>query len=1069
MNRLKNLLLVTSLLAGSTVVGQQLNYQGKPTLKELFSTIRQQTGYNIIASGNQIDLNTVVKVQAKDKALRDVLDEAFKDLPFTFKIVGREITILPREKSGQQHQKQQQPAKQLLLNGTVRDKSGPVELVTVYNKSNDKVTFTNDKGAFKIERTNHTDTLVFSSVGYEERQLAVAPSQSIINMQLLQTQNLLDEVSVLSYGQEVSKRLNTGSTASVTAATIEKTPTADPLIALQNRVPGMMINTLNGLPGIQTQVQIRGINTVNQDGQARQPLYIVDGIPFNSSSLAYIGANGLTSSYLGESPFKSIDPSTIAGIEVLKDADATAIYGARGANGVILITTKRGKPGRPTISADYYHSFGSIAKYVKMLNTAQYLEMRREAAKNDGIELTPNDYPDLLKWSQTEDHDWQKEYFGNVAHTSNAELSLSGGSSGFNYLLGGGFRRENTVYQKKNGLSVGNFRSNLDYHSNDGKFKASLSASYATDKNEVIPLSFTNFQTLPPNFSLYDADGKLNWTIDNPIAALERTVENRTKNLISNIALSYELLPNLVAKINTGYTRMKMDQLAINPRRSFRPSENILGNNTFTKASTATFNFEPQLNYDLIVGRSSFRALLGGTYIHRGNSAITTSGNGYTDDSQIRDIHAAPIINIEPKDTQYRFLSGFARVGWTFDQKYVVNATVRRDGSSRFGPGKKYGNFWSVGTAWILSEESWLKDNQFGLSFAKLRGSYGLTGNDNIGDYSYFVNYERIFENYQGQGYLPKNPFNANYQWEVNKKLDLAAEMGFLKDRIIFEANYYRNRSGNQLVGYGLPTQVGFSSVNQNLDANVQNSGWEFSLQTTPINTLAFTWKTNFTMSINRNKLLSYPNLASSSNSLTYQIGKPLNLIWGYEYLGINAADGQPQFRDVNGDGFISFPDDYVPLANNIPTFFGGFGNSFNYKNFDLDIFFSFKKNTHIYNYPFTSAGSVINAPAIVLDRWQHPGEDAKFPAYTTNSSTMSNYNSSGANFVDGSYIRLSNITLSYSVPGKMLEKLKLKNLRAYVTGANLLTITSYKGTDPETGVDMPMLRTFTLGLRTSF
>lgn len=408
-------------------------------------------------------------------------------------------------------------------------------------------------------------------------------------------------------------------------------------------------------------------------------------------------------------------------------------------------------------------------------------------------------------------------------------------------------------------------------------------------------------------------------------------------------------------------------------------------------------------------------------------------------------------------------------MGWTFDQKYVINATVRRDGSSRFGPGKKYGNFWSVGTAWILSEENWLKDNQFGLSFAKLRGSYGLTGNDNIGDYSYFVNYERIFDNYQGQGYLPKNPFNANYQWEVNKKLDLAAEMGFLKDRIIFEANYYRNRSGNQLVGYGLPTQVGFSSVNQNLDANVQNSGWEFSLQTTPINTLAFTWKTNFTMSINRNKLLSYPNLASSSNSLTYQIGKPLNLIWGYEYLGINAADGQPQFRDVNGDGFISFPDDYVPLANNIPTFFGGLGNSFNYKNFDLDVFFSFKKNKHIYNYPFTSAGSVINAPAIVLDRWQHPGAEAKFPAYTTNSSTMSDYNSSSANFVDGSYIRLSNITLSYSVPGKTLERLKLKNLRAYATGANLLTITSYKGTDPETGVDMPMLRTFTLGIRTSF
>ncbi|MNK13842.1 TonB-dependent Receptor Plug Domain protein [compost metagenome] len=1069
MNRLKSMLLVTSMLAGSMLSAQQLSYQGKPTLKELFSVIRQQTGYNIIASANQIDLDTVVKIKAKDKALRDVLEEAFKDLPLTFKIVGKEITILREEKT-EQKPKQQKTAQQLFANGTVRDKSGPVELVTIYNKSNDKVTFTNEKGAFSIERTNHTDTLFFSSIGYEERQFVLPAGQQTIDMQLLQTQTVLDEVSVLSYGQQVSKRLNTGSTSGVTAATIEKTPTADPLIALQNRVPGLLINTPSGLPGVQTQVQIRGINTVNQDGNAQQPLFIVDGIPFNNNSLAYLGANGLTSSILGESPLKSIDPTTIASIEVLKDADATAIYGARGANGVILITTKRGKVGRPTFSADYYHSFASIGHYMKMLNTAQYLEMRREAAQNDGIDITPEAYPDLLSWSQTEDHNWQKEYFGNVAHTSNAELSLSGGSSRFNYLLGGGFRRENTVYDKKNGLSIGNFRSNLDYNSADGRFTAALSASYATDKNDIIPLSFNSFLTLPPNYTLYNPDGELNWALqENPIAQQKRTIENKTKNLISNVGLSYRILPNLVAKINTGYTRMKINQMALNPRSSFNPAYTTPGNNTFTDASTATFNFEPQLDYDLVIGRNAFRALLGGTYINSENESITKSGGDYMDDSLLEDINAAGRIDILQSQTQYRFLSGFARLGWTFDQKYVVNGTIRRDGSSRFGPGNKYGNFWSVGAAWILSEENWLKDNHIGLSFAKLRGSYGLTGNDNIGDYSYFVNYERSLDNYLGQGFYPKNLFNANYRWEVNKKLDLAAEMGFLKDRIILEVNYYQNRSGNQLVGYGLPTQVGFSSVNQNLDATVQNSGWEFSLQTTPINNLAFTWKTNFTMSINRNKLLAFPDIGGSPYSLTYQVGKPLSLIWGYDFLGINPTDGQPQFRDLNGDGIIAFPDDYTVLSPSIPAFFGGLGNSFNYKNFDLDIFFSFKKNKNAYNYPFSDAGSLVNAPVSVLERWQHPGQEAKFPAYTTNSMAMSNYSSSSANYVDASYIRLSNVTLSYTVPSKFLEKIKLKNLRAYATGANLFTITKFKGTDPETGIDMPMLQTFTLGIRSSF
>lgn len=1069
MNHLKTMLLMSSMLAGSLLSAQQLNYRGKPTLKELFSAIRQQTGYNIIASGNQIDLNTVVKVQAKDKALRDVLEEAFKDLPLTFKIVGKEITILHEEKTREQKPKQQKPAKQLFISGIVRDKSGPIELVTIYNKSNDKVTFTNEKGAFSLERTNHTDTLFFSSIGYQERQYLLSAGQQTIDMQLLQTQTVLDEVSVLSYGQQVSKRLNTGSTSGVTAATIEKTPTADPLIALQNRVPGLLINTLSGLPGIQTQVQIRGINTVNLNGNSQTPLFIVDGIPFSSSSLSYIGANNLTSSILGESPLKSIDPTSIASIEVLKDADATAIYGARGANGVILITTKRGKVGRVTLNADYYHSFASIGHYMKMLNTEQYLEMRREAAKNDGIDITPEAYPDLLSWSQTENHNWQKEYFGNVAHTSNVELSLTGGSARLNYMLGGGFRRENTVYNKKNGLSIGNFRSNLDYNSADGKFTASLSASYATDKNDIIPLSFNRFLTLPPNYSLYKENGELNWGLENPVAQEEQTIQNKSKNIISNVGLSYHILPNLVAKINTGYTRMKMDQMSQNPMRSFNPAYTILGSNSFTNAHTTTFNLEPQLNYDLLIGRNSFRALVGGTYINTENESITKSGRNYTDDSKLDDINSAGQIDLLQSQTQYRFLSGFARLGWTFDQKYVVNGTIRRDGSSRFGPGNKYGNFWSVGAAWILSEEKWLKENHFGLSFAKIRGSYGLTGNDNIGDFAYFVNYAKSYDNYLGQGFYPKNLFNANYRWEVNKKLDLAAEMGFLKDRIILEVNYYQNRSGNQLMGYGLPTQVGFSSVNQNLDATVQNSGWEFSLQATAINNLAFTWKTNFTMSINHNKLLAFPDIAGSPYSLTYQVGEPLSLIWGYDFLGINPTDGQPQFRDLNGDGIIAFPDDYTVLSPSIPAFFGGLGNSFNYKNFDLDIFFSFKKNKNAYNYPFSNAGNIVNAPVSVLERWQHPGQEAKFPAYTTNSMAMSNYTSSSANYVDASYIRLSNVTLSYTVPSKFLEKIKLKNLRAYATGANLFTITKFKGTDPETGIDMPMLRTFTLGIRSSF
>jgi hypothetical protein len=408
--------------------------------------------------------------------------------------------------------------------------------------------------------------------------------------------------------------------------------------------------------------------------------------------------------------------------------------------------------------------------------------------------------------------------------------------------------------------------------------------------------------------------------------------------------------------------------------------------------------------------------------------------------------------------------------------KYLVNLTGRRDGSSRFGPGKKFANFGAVGLGWIFSKENYFKHLSF-LSYGKLRGSFGITGNDQIGDYKYLSTWAPTIYPYQAGGLYPTNLLNPDYSWETNKKLEINIELGFIKDRILITGGYYNNKSSNQLVGYSLPLTTGFSSVQANLPAVVQNQGWEFEINTRNIEVKNFSWSTSFNISFPRNKLLSYPHLAASTYANTYVEGKSLFIQKLFQYEGVDPQTGIYQFQDVKNKTLTATPDypaDLLPLKSVSQDFYGGLQNAIIYKNWQFDLFFQFVKQTG-YNYwygSYNSPGMMGNQPIVVLDRWQKPGDNTTIQQFTQSygSSAYSAYNIGGSDYSvsDASFIRLKNISISYTLPDKVKRGLHLNNASLFIKGQNLFTITDYWGLDPEnqnTG-HLPALRVLIAGFK---
>jgi len=1070
-------------------------------IEKVFREIERQTGYGFLYNKKMFEDFPKVTIEAKNEDIKGVLDQCFRSMPIDYVIDSQTIVI---RKKTQPETEPQSPAEALPgdIHGHVTDTLGhPLMGASVTIKGQKHGTQTDEKGIFVLKGVADDATVIISYTGFEPQTVKLTGSKEI-RVQLRGSTSQLDETVVKGY-YTTTERLNTGDVTTVKGETINEQPVTDPILALEGRVPGLYIQQVSGAPGAYSTIRIMGQNSI---ANGNDPLYIVDGVPFSSVSLSSTSMNAgaiptpnnnvSNANGGGISPFNTLNPADIESIEVLKDADATAIYGSRGANGVILITTKRGKAGATRLDMNVYNGGGEVTRMMHLLNTNQYLEMRREAFKNDGLAVpsiitTPgdNNYDINGVWDTTRYTNWQKVLIGNTANFTNAQASVSGGSANTQFVVGGGYSKQGTAfignaYDQKVSAHV-----NLTHTSTDQRFHLQLGANYVYDYNDLPAGDFTSSITLAPDApALYDGNENLNWaiyngtsTFGNPAAGNLNRSTASSNNLISNLNISYQILPGLQLKCAFGYNKEEMNEIQLLPSAAIAPPYNLNASNRSMSFANTTFNtwsIEPQINYQRRLGLGRIEALAGSTFQQNLHNSLTQYAYGFASDALMNDPLAASTTGIEGEyQSLYRYDAIYGRLGYNYDEKYIVNLTARRDGSSRFGPGKQFGSFGAAGIGWIFSKEKFFEKKFSLLSFGKLRASYGTTGNDQIGDYQFLSTYSPSSTTYEGiSGLSPTGLTNPYFAWEVVKKLEAGLDVGFLKDRILIAGTYYRNRTGNQLVGFPLPVVTGFGGVEANLPAVVQNTGMELTVNTINIRSNVFKWTTSVNLTVPSNKIVSFPDINESGYGSIYVVGKSLFIKKVDHWTGVNPQTGLYSFATKNANGNPSTPQDQVVSKPITQKFYGGMQNSFSYKGFQLDIFIQYVNQLgYNYQYSFTISPGYFNEnqPNAVLSRWTTVGDLSGIQRFgTTYSTTLKAYiymKESDGVITDASFLRLKNLALSYTLPGDWKTRVHLQNLRIYLQCQNLLTITRYLGLDPEVGgLTLPPLRMITAGLQVS-
>lgn len=967
----------------------------------------------------------------------------------------------------------------LEVQGQINDGTSPIPGATVLIKGEQRGTVSDFNGHFKITAQS-TDTLVISYIGYAIVEEPVN-NRTTINITMQDDATTLREIVINAGYYTVRDKERTGSISRVPAKEIENQPVNNPLEALQGRMSGVHIVQNSGVPGGGYEVRIRGQNSI-MAGNA--PLYIIDGVPFDEGTMGYLGLSGAILPNANISPLNAIHPSMIESIEVLKDADATAIYGSRGSNGVVLITTKRGRSGATEVTVDASSGLTYTTKSMELMNTEQYLEMRREAFANDGlIDFPENAYDVNGTWDPTRETDWQQLFLENTAMMHQLRTTISGGNERNRMLLGGTAQKEEAVlYGNFNYKRVTAF-SNLSHRSDNELLKVNFSANYAIENNRLPATDLVRAsRTLQPNApELFDSEGNLNWednTWNNPLAELESRYKNQSKSLVANTVISYQIANKLEGKVNLGYTVTDLEETRTNPHTMFNPAFGLtsaISNSQTNQSKRHSWIVEPQLDYSNTFGKSKLKLSLGSTFQERQSEQNVILASGFSSNNLINNWSAAnQLFVLNESNTQYRYHAVYGRLNYILNETYILNLTGRRDGSSRFGAANRYANFGAVGAAWLFGQENFVSNSLPWLSYGKVRASYGTTGNDQIGDYQYLNTFEVSDLNYNGTiGLIPSRLWNPYFAWEKNRKIEAAMELGFLKDRINLTVGYFYNKSDNQLVGVPLPGTTGFTSIRSNLDAVVVNKGWELNVNSTLVKQGAFGWETAFNITLPQNELVAFEGLESSPYANQFVIGQPVSILKLYKFTGVDSETGLFTFEDFNDDGAISAPDDRQYVVNLAPTMYGGFSNQITYKNWHFNFLFQFvKQMAPNYFYGSPPAGTMFNQPVEILDRWQQPGDQASFQRFTTGMNpeaaiAYTNFTQSDAAVTDASFIRLKNIALDYTIPKTWLSHTSVK---VYIQGQNLLTITKFKGGDPEQRSGfLPPLKRVNIGTTITF
>ncbi|ANI88035.1 hypothetical protein A9P82_01080 [Arachidicoccus ginsenosidimutans] len=1116
------------LLCGSRVFSQEVSLNVKEEkLAVVLKQVSQQTGYQFIASPTLLNTANPVTIDAKHMELLKFLSTVFNEQPITYTVKNKIIIVIRKPEAISSNGK---VVSQIItsqsndLNGKVTNEAGePLANATVIIANKHYGTLTNTEGLFHLSGIKDAQLEIeVSYTGFGTKKLKVKTSD-FINVMLRPSDNELDVVQTMAYSK-TSMRYNTGTAYTVTAKDIEKNPVPNVLQAIQGRVPGMFIQQLTGTPGGAFNVTIRGRSTIDD----QSPLYVIDGVAYpaggsnggsyGSGTLPLYKTNvtGVSQSnnpLQGGNALNYLDPSQIESINVLEGADATAIYGSRGAYGVVIITTKHGSAGKPKLNLNTYSGISARGSAPKLLNTQQYLNMRREAFLNDSANgnnplaaiygaINPalnSLFPtyDLTEWDTTKYTDWQKYFSGTNAMTTKLNATYSGGTQNLNFIIGAFYNDLQSVQRGKGHDRSGGMNYDIRSTTPDKKLTVDFSGNFSTDVNTMVPFDFTNASiNLAPNAPSLFADGKLNWDIDgfdNPAKSLFEQYHNTTNNLLANLSFNYVPVKGLTIHLTGGYNLLSAKEFRGFPSEYFNPTGFSTSevNSVLNYYTIHTLTLEPNVNYTTLLGGAKGRLNItaGGTLQDRSTDNHYLTGSGFLSDALMYNPASAAQVNTSEyyNLTPNRYAGYFGVINYTYDNKYILNLNGRRDGSTRFGSDKQFGNFGSIGGIWIISDEKWFKNNISFIDFAKLRANYGTVGGDGIGDYQFVDIYTLNSNSYQGsQGLSPTRIANPNLQWESNKESEVGLTLQFLKDRITLDGDFNNRKTSNQLIQQPISTVTGFSQFPKNSPAVIRTYGIEFSLSTKNIESKNFSWRTMLNMTIPKSKLVSFPGLAQLQN-FSYQIGKPTTGILLYKYDSVDSQTGQYIFTNAAGDsGPFSYGSgaqldqtkDRTVFKNLGPKFYGGFENTFSYKGLSLSFMFYFVDEDGP-----TYAGSLPYQPGYFnqnitteayKEMWQKPGDKATLQGASQSVLALTSQNnfrfSTGA-YSNAAFVRLSNANIAYTFPPKWLKKAGISRLQVYASGQNLLTISKYGGLDPENLSPnlMPPLRIFTGGLNITF
>ncbi len=996
-------------------------------------------------------------------------------------------------------------AQSISIKGTIKDNSGePVIGASIIQKGTTNGTISDFDGNFTLNVPSNS-SIIISFVGYKDQEIAVnGKKQFDIIMQ--EDAEVLDEVVVVGYGQMKRSDL-TGAVVSVNDQAIKKSVPTSIDQVLQGRAAGVQIQANSGTPGASTSIRIRGINSLNA---TNQPIFVIDGVVVDSAT-----------DDENSNPLSSINPSDIVSMDVLKDASATAIYGSRASNGVIMITTKRGQAGEATVTYDGYIGWQEMPKQLDMLNLREYAAHHNTRAEKLSS-VTPSDAfvrPDLLG----EGTNWQDELFQKAMMTSH-NLSITGGNEKTTYAISAGYLDQDGIALNSSFRRLST-RGNIDTQIKKW-LKGGINFSFAESKQKVGTDNNTIMSALQqqPTVAVTSTDGSFDgpddvWMPDNPVGLSSiRTNENRKTNFRINTYLEATIFKGLTFKteISTDWNFNKF--YYYQPDYQFGVKTSDTRTSKWTKTDTKYWSWRNILTYaNTFAEKHNINVMLGQEMSHSNweNQVGTATGflTNTTPDLSAGDVTASTTTGTRVENSIASF---FGRAFYSYADKYLLTATIRRDGSSKFAEGNKWGWFPSVALAWRASEEGFMKNLSSVVNNFKVRAGWGATGNQNVSDFAYMALLSFKTTPW-GTGVLTGNTANPDLTWETTNSFNAGIDLGLFDNRIEIVADVYYKKTKNLLLQLPLPSYLGSSGSGaaSNPWGNVgslENKGFELTVNTTNITNKDFTWTTNLVFSLNRNKVVDL-DTDNSSIEKNYQIGstnyivtkttvgEPIGQFWGYKVIGrfneptdfyykddqgnikqvaipegntISQSStwvGDYIYEDINGDGVIN-NQDCTFIGNPEPKFTYGIGNTFSYKGFDLTIFFSGSYGNKALNLTRSRIedprlNSNILKDALnyaIVDKIDPNGSDTDFRNLHVvgGSSSMPAMQVSDANnnftrisdmlIEDASYIRLQNISLGYSFPKKWISKFYLTNLRVYANIQNVYTWSEYKGLDPEVG-----------------